>query len=361
MTLRLWLIFFGILVFALIGFDAWRKSKASSNLDEELDDYSSAEDEEAELKRRQLQQELPHGSSRKLGETNRDYNYTKDSEKTFEDDPIPLLNNPLESAAENFAEDISTNKAYIQKVDDFNLITNDQESPPTFHKTEESMGFNEQEESLVYREPRLDLSQEDFTSQEELDFAQQFDLEESHQQIEDEDFSENLFELPVTKGLIELEKDLWKKAEESIFIKILAQEGQVYNLAEFWDFCNEADLRLSERGFVHRFLEGEDRNYIQFSIINVVEPGNFLMLNKENSFTKGFIFVQTLPGGFAPARIIDDMVNIARIFVERFGGSLVDEDQSVLTDQTVKYYKDKIRQFKLKSKLPPERDLDKKR
>lgn len=340
MSLRLWLIFFGILVFALIGFDAWRKSKRDST--EELDEHSfDADMQEAECKRRQLQQELPYGKSRKLGELNTDYDYAKSFEVTFDDDPIPLLNNPLDANYKNSDKDLNSQESDLEKI-----------------KTK--LELSEQEAPVDFAEPKLDIEEDKSNIQDELDFAQQFDLEQSYGLAEDENFSENLFELPLTKGLIELEKDLWRKSEESIFIRIVAEENQEYNLAEFWDFCSEADLRLSERGFVHRFLEGEDRNYIQFSIINAVEPGNFLMLNKLNTFTKGLIFVQTLPGGFAPVKILDDMVNIARVFATRFGGTVLDEDHSVLTDQTVKYYKDKIRKFKLKSKLPQDKDLDKK-
>lgn len=425
MSLRLWLIILGVLVFALIGFDAWRKSNPNLNrknnvrkskkfsnskdsyknlsddydyIDEDLD-YNSNYDFEELQKRKELERELPYGGSRKLGEAKRNSDYLHDysDNQVFADDPIPLLKEPLTQEESNLGAGLNSgldtsniaDNLYRTEQNFTSQNLNSQQAPSAFSQFDEQDADDfvnspqAPQASTDFIEPKLDFNdnsdfqdlnslqdehflqaqdaydQQDF--HEDLHFTQQFNLEES-QDLEDyQEVCEDLFEMPITKGLVELEKDQWKKNEESIFIRVMAQSGEEYNLADFWDFCCEADLRLSERGFVHRFLESDGRNYIQFSILNAVEPGNFLMLNKPNAYTKGLIFVQTLPGGYAPNKIIDDMVNIARVFVDRFGGNVLDEGNSVLTDQTVHYYKDKIRKFKLKSKLPYEKDSEKRK
>lgn len=376
MSLRLWLIVFGIFIFMLISLDAWRKNKKKNQF---FDDY----DEDKERKKRELERELPYGSSRKSGQFSSSFNL--EDEEIFEDDPIPLLKNPIEPITvsdpaekkatvrgdfekELYREKESLDSEFSQNNDlDFLINSNtdgnkDHNFESTNHKSPsfKSNPKNKQQAPVDILEPRLDFDQNSEIEEDE-NFTRKFDLEESEETNQEQEIAEKAFELSVTKGLVELEKDLWKKSEESIHIKIVAEQGSFYDLHQFWQFCQDADLRLSERGFVHRFLEQESRNYIQFSIINGVEPGNFLTMNQPNSNTRSLIFVQSLPGGYKPEKIVDDMVNIARTFVEIFGGTLLDEDQSVLTQQTIKYYKDKIRQFKLKSKLPQDREIDKKK
>ena len=74
-------------------------------------------------------------------------------------------------------------------------------------------------------------------------------------------------------------------------------------------------------------------------------PGTFDLSDLENVKSSGVTFFMQLPSPNDPSVIFDLMLNTARNLVLELGGSLKDEQLSVLTGQTVEHMRQRIADF----------------
>ncbi|MGJ8525115.1 Cell division protein ZipA [Halomonadaceae bacterium LMG 33818] len=146
--------------------------------------------------------------------------------------------------------------------------------------------------------------------------------------------------------------DVLSDADELVIINVVSRAGESFNGIELTRILLACGLVFAEEGeMFHRFeTEDEDSN-LQFSVINAMKPGRFPMLEMERFSTRGVSFLLPLPSAEDPSAAFEAMLGTAKVLVHHLNGDLRDENQSVMTSQTIEFIRQKVREFERRMRL----------
>lgn len=146
--------------------------------------------------------------------------------------------------------------------------------------------------------------------------------------------------------------DVLSDADELVIINVVSRAGESFNGIELTKILLACGLVFAEEGeMFHRFeTEDEDSN-LQFSVINAVKPGRFPMLEMDRFSTRGVSFLLPLPSADDPSAAFEAMLGTAKVLVHHLNGDLRDENQSVMTSQTIEFIRQKVREFERRMRL----------
>ncbi len=105
------------------------------------------------------------------------------------------------------------------------------------------------------------------------------------------------------------------------------------------------DCRFGKMDIFHRYEEKNAEGSIQFSIVNMVEPGSFNLEQISTFTTPGVSFFLLLPGPADPLNAFECMVETAGCLVRNLNGRLLDDAHSSVSEQTLEHCRQKIRDF----------------
>ncbi len=127
---------------------------------------------------------------------------------------------------------------------------------------------------------------------------------------------------------------------ELIVIHLLAPKSAVFSGPALVDSLRARGLKFGAMSIFHRVDPmTKSRDY---SVVNMVEPGNFDLADLDNFVSPGLTFFMQLPGPEDPTAALQDMVDVARSLATELGGEVKDERMSVLTGQTVAHMRQRI-------------------
>ncbi len=153
---------------------------------------------------------------------------------------------------------------------------------------------------------------------------------------------------------LETQEDLYREANEDasaqrgdvlelIVLNVLAPTGTVYHGRSLVEALQSQGLKYGDMNIFHR-IEQKNKSKL-FSVANALEPGTFDLSDLESVQSSGVTFFMQLPAPNDASVIFDLMLNTARNLVLELGGSLKDEQLSVLTGQTVEHMRQRIADF----------------
>ena len=131
--------------------------------------------------------------------------------------------------------------------------------------------------------------------------------------------------------------------QELIVLNVLAPTGTTYHGRSLVDAMQSQSLKYGDMNIFHR-LDQKTKTKL-FSVANALEPGTFDLSDLDDFQSSGVTFFMQLPAPNDPSIIFDLMLNTARNLVLELGGSLKDEQMSVLTGQTVEHMRQRIADF----------------
>jgi cell division protein ZipA len=134
-----------------------------------------------------------------------------------------------------------------------------------------------------------------------------------------------------------------KDVDELIMLNVLAPKGQPFTGGGMVEALRARGLRYGDMNIFHR-VDPMTKATL-YSVANVVEPGTFDMADLDNFRSPGVVFFMQLPGPEQPMDTFEDMLKVARDVAVRTGGSLLDENRSVMTGQTVEHYRQRITDY----------------
>ncbi len=160
------------------------------------------------------------------------------------------------------------------------------------------------------------------------------------------DFFENEYEYE--NESIESEKP---KEPELVFSLILqAKANTEYTGKDFLPIFLSQGLRHGEMGIFHRHQKtGNNPGPVLFSLANAIAPGTFNVDSLDSFQTPALTLFMTLPGAGDAQIAYSAMVKTARLIVTELGGSIIDENQSVYSEQTHNHRLDQIQEYNRKS------------
>jgi cell division protein ZipA len=128
-------------------------------------------------------------------------------------------------------------------------------------------------------------------------------------------------------------------------INAMAPEGKPFKGNDLLQILMACDVRYGKMNIFHRYENSDGTGEIQFSVANLVEPGNFDLDEIDEFTTPGVVFFMHLPGPKESIKAYEAMVETARCLVKNLEGELRDQTHSVATKQTLEHYKQRIRDF----------------
>ena len=121
---------------------------------------------------------------------------------------------------------------------------------------------------------------------------------------------------------------------------------------------NRAGLKYGDMNIFHRMHGGmidgggvKSKRAVVFSVASAVEPGTFDLSTISDTKIPGLAFFLQLPGPTEPLESFEDMLAVARGVAAALDGDVKDENQSVMTPQTVEHYRERIRDFARKQQI----------
>ena len=141
-------------------------------------------------------------------------------------------------------------------------------------------------------------------------------------------------------------------ATEVIAIAVMAREGGTFEGLVLLKLLLACGLRYcpTTRMF-HRFESDDDQSPLQFSVIDTLKPGEFPLDDMAHFSTKGIWLLMPMPGARELSMAFEAMYETARAVARYLNGDLRDENQSVITAQTVEFSRQRVQEFERRAKL----------
>ena len=141
------------------------------------------------------------------------------------------------------------------------------------------------------------------------------------------------------------------KPAEILVLNVLSNNAQGFSGEDLQHILRACDCRFGEMNIFHRY-EGENaRGQVQFSIVNMVEPGVFDLDDIKSFSTRGVSFFLRLPGPEDPVEAYNCMVEVAQCLVRNLDGVLKDDMHSAVTEQTLEHNRQCIRDYQQRELL----------
>lgn len=147
-------------------------------------------------------------------------------------------------------------------------------------------------------------------------------------------------------------KDSLSGAGEVIIISVMSRDEAGFSGSRLLNLMLACGLRYdSVMGILHRFETEDSTSSLQFSMVNAVKPGTFPVTMQEEFSTPGVTLLMPLPGAEDTSAAFEAMVETAMVIVRHLGGELKDENQSVMTAQTVEFSRQRVQEFERRYRL----------
>ena len=171
------------------------------------------------------------------------------------------------------------------------------------------------------------------------------DLDQQELDAQAEEYQPSLFETQDAEPSTQAEPQNNAEPEEIIVLNVLAADEQGFAGEDLLHILLACDCRFGEMNIFHRYEDANQQGAIQFSIVNLIEPGTFDLGNIASFATPGVSFFMRLPGPQQPLIAFDAMVDTAKCLIKNLNGELRDEQHSTVTEQTLEHAREKIRLY----------------
>ncbi len=133
--------------------------------------------------------------------------------------------------------------------------------------------------------------------------------------------------------------------DEVIVISVVAKQPGGFKGEQLFNLLTACGMHIGDMDIFHRYEYDSGDGPIQFSVANMVKPGNFPAIGTATFSTPGVTFFLGLPGPDDPMKAFDYMFETARCVAKNLNGELKDELRSVMTSQTIEHSRQRVRDF----------------
>lgn len=345
MSLREWLILIGILVIVVVMVDGYRRmrlaKKRATELNFGLEEVKGYDD---------ALSELPNGGARArpLNETLSRKEHPRERvepgfSSTRESDPPTESLQPDPSSIRRRQSSLNTTNDVESDASGQSMAPDDQLLDEQSKVATNTCTFPQQgsERSVTVAPPRERTGKK--VGQAETAKASRQNREVSSQPSPNKT-------MPVADVVGESPEKLQDRpvASEVIVINILARGGEFFAGDQLLQALLGCDLRYGDMSIFHRYANADGTGKIIFSVANGVKPGTFSIDELENTQTPALGMFMGLPGPEKPLQAFAMMEETARRLALDLGGEMKDEQLSVMTQQTLEHYRQRIRDYERK-------------
>lgn len=133
--------------------------------------------------------------------------------------------------------------------------------------------------------------------------------------------------------------------EQVLVLSVVAAPGDKLHGSELLPEVLTLGFKFGDMGIFHRHEESSGDGSVLFSMANMMKPGTFDVDNMELFQTQGVSLFLTLPNGGDAAQSFKMMLDAAQKLARELKGQVLDDTRSVLTNQKIRHYQERIREF----------------
>ncbi|MGL5291693.1 MAG: cell division protein ZipA [Vibrionaceae bacterium] len=123
------------------------------------------------------------------------------------------------------------------------------------------------------------------------------------------------------------------------------QPNNEFNGEDIVGCLEKFGLLFGEMDIFHRHMDLSGTGKVLFSAANMFNPGSFPVSNLHQFSTPGITFFMMLPCSGEAEQNFNLMLQTAQQVANQLGGSVTDQEHSMLTPQRIEGYREKIKQF----------------
>ncbi|RAU16686.1 cell division protein ZipA [Nitrincola tibetensis] len=139
---------------------------------------------------------------------------------------------------------------------------------------------------------------------------------------------------------------------EVLVITVVGKDKQNLHGGKLHAIVEACGMEFGDMSIFHRF-EGKGRSTpVQFSMANAVNPGIFDVQNMDSLQTPAVSFFMSMREPKDPMTAYECMLATAETVAKHLEGDLLDEDRSVMREQTKEHYRQRIRDFEMENRRP---------
>jgi len=132
---------------------------------------------------------------------------------------------------------------------------------------------------------------------------------------------------------------------EVVIINVMAKKDAAIEGRVLLQQLLNLGLRFGEMNIFHRYEKANNKGCLMFSVANVVEPGIFNLDNMDQFTTPGVCMFLSLPGPKKSMYAFDLLIDAARKVSNSLNCDMLDENHSVMTQQTIEHYRQRVLEF----------------
>lgn len=151
-------------------------------------------------------------------------------------------------------------------------------------------------------------------------------------------FDDEIVSKPVKQAPLE-------EPEEILVIHVMASDKEEFQGEELLSILLGCDCRFGAMNIFHRYESANGKGLVQFSVVNRVEPGIFVLDSIQEFTTPGVSLFMRLPGPKEALAAYEAMVGVAQCIAKNLNGTLYDEFDSTMTEQTLEHGRQRIRDY----------------
>ncbi|MCL6271649.1 cell division protein ZipA [Sansalvadorimonas sp. 2012CJ34-2] len=133
--------------------------------------------------------------------------------------------------------------------------------------------------------------------------------------------------------------------DEVLIMNLVAPKGLPFSGDQVLASFHRSGIRFGDMNIFHRHIQEDGSGEILFSVANGVEPGTFNLKTMKNSHTPAISFFMGLPGPHEPQQAFRIMAESVHNIARDLEGIIRDDQHSVLTQQTLEHYRQRICDF----------------
>lgn len=155
---------------------------------------------------------------------------------------------------------------------------------------------------------------------------------------------------PSLGGASDALKDKEVDDRNVISIHLRARKREGFSGKNLVAIFNRFNLVFGDMDIYHRRIQVNGRSETAFSVLNGKEPGTLKPIDLDTGSSCIIFFIQT-QNCHNPLRSFEEMVDVAKRFASSLDGLLYDDLGSNLTEQTLNYYRDQIKELMLAKRI----------
>ena len=145
---------------------------------------------------------------------------------------------------------------------------------------------------------------------------------------------------------LEVEQPAAQKTPEMVLmLSVVASTGSQFHGAELLPQLLTLGFKYGSMEIFHRHEDSAGTGPVLFSLANMLNPGTFDVDNMESFQTPGVTLFLTLPNDADANQSFNMMLNAAQKLARELGGQVLDDTRSVLNNQKIRHYQERIREY----------------